>query len=611
MNWGRMIHNQSIVRLGILDQILQLNHFQNSIRLVSQTRGKVARVLIRKDFPSIGRSGPQNVASSCLSRPYALPLRGTIRPLRNRLRSQEVGMRILARRRKGTIRGDSIPVHRVNRKRPVQCMTHQSIILLYSPFHLKAPINACRAPQDQKVFFFLAILGYTSNITPKKRLWSGGSSFCWSEDTPFSTFYDANAISLLSVQLPNDHSASTSPRKTQSSENINTNFSPSGWHGKFNGDAEDYLGAKSNGNTPRGRTSPTKGRPNVHTPFRERPRPTEPKENIPPYDSTKMPPPPPSPMAPLPPRSPEKVPFSEEQWRETFKDPNWVYPGPPPMQSPRTGNMKRPKHPRKMSTANKRPTVPKPAHVSATIDKEDEGDASNEASSVLESEANHSSSDNAMDIDPALTPPSGMAHFSATGTHGQTYIDPITRIIRSAAPPPSQTNSDTDKDASRLNLSGFKKEVPFAPSQSGLKDLEDLKSTLPFPSAPSAIPGQSSAPQQLALPAPPRPPNALDKVTQSTFDQYMAYMHAYMAEWSMYNTKMLTHFNTRQNEVENELGNDWMSSIGMQGYAKYMRGVEEDFRVRKHWDVSWEKHRECMKALGKVREKAVKAQCSV
>ena len=316
-------------------------------------------------------------------------------------------------------------------------------------------------------------------------------------------------------------------------------------------------------------------------------------------------------MAPLPPKSPEKVPFFEEQWRETFKDPNWVYPGPPPTQSPRTGNMKRPKPPRKMSTANKRPTVPKAAHVSATIDREDEGDASNEASSALESEASHSSSGNAMDIDPALTPPSTTAHFSQTGAHNQTYIDPITRIIRSAVPPQSQVNGDTDQDASRLNLSDLKKAAPFVPSQSGLKDLDDLKSSLPFPSAPSAILGQSSAPQELALPAPPKAPKVPETVTQSTFDQYMAYMHAYMAEWSMYNTKILTHFNTRQNEVENELGNDWMSSIGMQGYAKYMRGIEEDFRVRRHWDVSWEKHRECMKALGNVREKAVKVNCSV
>ena len=446
-----------------------------------------------------------------------------------------------------------------------------------------------------------------SSITPRKRLGSGSSSFCLSEDTPFGTYYDANTDSLNSFQFPDNYSGTTSPRKAQSSESINTTFSPTGWHGKFNGDAEDYLGAKGNGVTPRGR-SPPKGRPTVHTPFRERVRPTASKENMPPYDSMMMPPPPP--MPPLPPKSPEKVPFSEEQWRETFKDPNWVYPGPPPVPSPRAGNTKRPKQPRKLSTANKRPTVPKPAHISATVDREDEGDASNEASSVLESEASNSSSGNAMDIDPALTPPSATPQFSQSTSHSQTYTDPITRIIRSAVPRQPQMNGDTDQDASRLNLSELKTAAPFAPSQGGLKDLDDLKSTLPFPSAPSAIPGQSSAPQQLALPAPPKPPNVPETITQSTFDQYMAYMHAYMAEWSMYNTKMLTHFNTRQNEVENELGNDWMSSVGTQGYIKYMRGVEEDFRVRNHWDVCWEKHRDCMRALGRVRDKAIKVNCS-
>jgi hypothetical protein len=43
------------------------------------------------------------------------------------------------------------------------------------------------------------------------------------------------------------------------------------------------------------------------------------------------------------------------------------------------------------------------------------------------------------------------------------------------------------------------------------------------------------------------------------------------------------------------------------GYGKYMRGVEEDFRVRAHWDVSWEKHRECLRGLGKVRERLLKS----
>lgn len=54
---------------------------------------------------------------------------------------------------------------------------------------------------------------------------------------------------------------------------------------------------------------------------------------------------------------------------------------------------------------------------------------------------------------------------------------------------------------------------------------------------------------------------------------------------------------------------DWMSAVGdgndKWGYKKYMQGVEEDVRVREHWDVSWERHRECVKGLGLMRERVL------
>ena len=409
----------------------------------------------------------------------------------------------------------------------------------------------------------------------------------------------ADTNSSASFHLPNDNAASSAPRKTQSSENINTNFSPSGWHGKFSGDAADYLGASRNGTIPRGRMSPPKGRSRPHTPLKERPKVAVPPENLPPNEGRPIPPPPPFPA-----EAPAKAKFSEDQWRQTFKEPTWAYPPPPPIHSPRVPNAKRTKPLRKMSAANKRPTISKPAFVSAS--GEDEGDASNEASSVPESDG---SSGNAMDIDPALTPPT--AAPPQTAPKPQDYTDPIARIIRSAVPPPqSGAKREADGEGS-LNLSDLKQTAPFAPSNSGLRDLNELKTTLPFPSAASAIPLQPSAAQQLSLPHPPKAPAIPDKVTQSTWDLYLTYIRAYMAEWNMFNHKMLAHFTTRQTEVETKLGSEWLGSVGNEGYLRYMKGVEEDFRVREHWDVSWEKHRECMKGLGRMKERAVKAKCTV
>lgn len=449
-----------------------------------------------------------------------------------------------------------------------------------------------------------------SSIPPKKRVRrinEPNDAFPFSKFDILTQAADANTNTSDSFNLQNDHAASSAPRKVQSTENINTNFSPSGWHGKFSGDAEDYLGPSRNGSTPRGRLSPPKGRSRPQTPLKERPKVAVATENLQPNGGRPIPPPPP--FAPVPTKSPGGTKFSKDQWDQTFKEPSWAFPPPPPIQSPRVGNGKRAKPLRKMSTVNKRPTVPRPAFVSSAVSGEDEGDASNEASSVLGSEG---SSGNAMDIDPDLTPPSAPTPQTATKPQAQTYTDPITHIIRSAVPPlPSRADRNTGGADSSLNLGDLKKTAPFVASNSGLKDLNELKTTLPFPSAASAIPLQSSAPQQLSLPHPPKAPAIPATVTQSSWDLYLTYIRAYMAEWNLFNHKMLNHFGTRQTEVETKLGKEWIGSVGDEGYARYMKGVEEDFRVREHWDVSWEKHRECMKGLGRVREKAVKAKCAV
>lgn len=87
----------------------------------------------------------------------------------------------------------------------------------------------------------------------------------------------------------------------------------------------------------------------------------------------------------------------------------------------------------------------------------------------------------------------------------------------------------------------------------------------------------------------------------------MAMMRSYMTGWNVFNAQMLAHFNERQASSESASAADWINAVGAGtekwGYGKYMQGVEEDFTVRTHWDVSWEKHRECMRALGGVRER--------
>ena len=429
----------------------------------------------------------------------------------------------------------------------------------------------------------------------------------------------ANTTLIHSSDAGN-HSAPAHPLRHPSSENINTNFSPSDWHGKF-GDAEEFLGATGSDYTsgraspPKGRASPPKGRA---SPPKGRVSPSKGRFRHPPSGYPKAPvpngqavgdgnpqmPPPPNPSAQVP--SPGKTSFSGEEWSQHFKESNWAYPPPPPPQSPRPGNQKRGKPLRKQSvTQQKRPVIPKPAAVTATIidDKEELEDTN----TALETERSSSSGNgSAMDIDPDPIAPSN--HDEQQGSRRQSAVG--AEHVSSPQPAhtslPNNANETPNVDAgAHLDFNDLKNTAPLAPSKSGLKDLDDLSNTLPFESRPSNRPAKPLAPQRLALPNPPKAPAVPDPVTHDSWDYYLTFMKAYMAEWNIFNRKMLSHFQTRQQRNETELGENWIGAIGEDGYARYVQGIEEDIRVREHWNVSCEKHRACMKDMGAVRQKVI------
>lgn len=435
-------------------------------------------------------------------------------------------------------------------------------------------------------------------------------SFPWDDENFLPIIIEADILN--SFRFRDVPSAPSSPFKSQSSENINSKFSPSDWNGKFGPKVEEYLVPPSRKNTSNGRTSPTKGRSSpfkakfqMHLPRRElsnssadsvstKPTGDERKPLRTSVDET--------------PQTSGPTIFSQEQWKQTFKEATWAIP-PPIIQSPRVGSTKRAKSPRKMSTANRRPAIPRPAFVATALNSDgDEEFASNEASSALESDVDRSSGDgSAMDIDsgPTQVPPAGTTAQQAVNK------DPPGDIIRSAIPPAAaeqSTQSNGNVDASHLHLSDLKNTVPFTSNNDGLKDLTEIGATLPFESRSSLTPGEPIVPHHLTLPNPPKAPLAPAHINQSTLRDYIASMRAYMQEWNSFNGSMLAHFNERQNIAENKLPHDWLGSSGWGGFARYTQGVEEDVRVREHWDVSWEKHRGCMQSLGKVREKALKGQ---
>ncbi|KAL8892419.1 MAG: hypothetical protein Q9215_000693 [Flavoplaca cf. flavocitrina] len=389
------------------------------------------------------------------------------------------------------------------------------------------------------------------------------------------------------------------PLRSHSSDTISVNFSPSDWHGKFTGKPEEYFDPQAKRtNASRGRSSPTKRQAPTINQVQPKSPGEEPER---PNGRSQMPPPPP-------PRQEDE--YSPDKWAPHFRPGTFKWPPPPPPGSaPARGvSRKRPVTPsRRVSKSMfKRQTVPKPASVAPAVDVADE-DTNEAVSSTVESGSSQESGNGTpMDLDTGNSPPNGV---DASGTQrASNHVDVVDNIPRPPIPPratvPPRRAPPQDK---HLNLGDLQNVAPFAPNQEGIKNLDDLSTALPFESKASGQAMKGPSPRELDLPQPPKPPNAPVLLTQPSWEQYIAGIRFYMTAWNVYNRQMLAHFNERQANSDPASAADWLNAVGVGtekwGYGKYMQGVEEDFRVRAHWEVSWEKHRECMKELGAVRER--------
>ena len=477
------------------------------------------------------------------------------------------------------------------------------------PFSGPRPLGTARSPRLPAPYWAIP-----SSVSPKRKrqqpAHSDKSRFHLSilNEVLHDANDDRSGSFTFPANEPNKKPANPPPLRSHSSESINLNFSPSDWHGRFTGKPEDYFAAPPRRtNAASGRTSPVRRR----SPERNQSQQGQARNGIPasqtPRDN------PPSNNPPPPPAQNER--YSPEKWAPYFKPEKFAWPPPPPpASSPIRGtSQKRRKAPsrRVSKSIHKRPTVPKPASVSTTVD-DTGGDGNVESVS-----SKSSSGSNAMDIDPAMPTPANETQHISHSRSPSAHHDGQEAASRPPVPPRHTGHSQVQplEDHAQLNLGDLKNVAPFAPSQEGLKDLKDLSTALPFESRASTHPPKPPSPQTLELPSPPKPPVAPEKLTQLSWERYIAQMRAYFFEWNSYNAMMLAHLNERQTTVESTLKPEWMSAVGegteKWGYTKYMQGVEEDFRVRAHWDVSWERHRECMRGLGAVREKLLGSSIKV
>jgi len=402
-------------------------------------------------------------------------------------------------------------------------------------------------------------------------------------DMQNTLFADTDPFSSFSIpHYTNKTPTGAPPLRSHSSDHIDTNFSPDGWHGR------SFETPASRTATPLRTVSPTENGRTRQQQRADAERASSNGETIGEDSSTT-----PKPTAPPPPPLGQEK-YSEKQWAPHLNDikfdtPQVSQPGSPIKQSNRKRTRARAP---KLSTAQ--PTV---------NDADDEPTASSALSESFESSKFNSDVD-PMDIDEPTPPknandkPVNGAPISSAQPNGTTHHPSRVPTL----PPRKGWQGQATSDAPHLNLGDLNSVYPIAPSNEGLANMNDIAMNLPFESRASETKPVTDEPlHRVELPKPPvcaRPPSSL---TVTSCARFCGQVHSYMEEWTKFTAKMVNLLSTRQ--VFNQ-GNAEFQLMDMEdiGYDNYMKGLEESRRTRAHFEVACENHYKTMQEFGLVRQ---------
>ncbi|EMD93252.1 hypothetical protein COCC4DRAFT_59120 [Bipolaris maydis ATCC 48331] len=387
--------------------------------------------------------------------------------------------------------------------------------------------------------------------------------------------------------------------KSRSEESINMKFSPSDWHGKFEGSNSYFAPDIPKGASGKGRTSPTRGRASQRNatdrnPFAAQPNPFTPTHPIPP--------PPPGPPPGLnfaqPPVAPHAAKFSPQDWQETFKDPHWVY------------NDAKETSPRRPSEATKRPKAPRKASVQQNGASKAQGqsDASRPKYQAFAEEPTNGDAD-AMDIDSG--PPSSDKKGATTGPTMpklNTTLPNTTPNGSSTAPPSTTTAKPPAEGLNGLGPDFIKPLVE--PQKNGLGGMASVGDALPFSSeASNSHPIKANAAKSLKYPEIPLAPPVPAKLDLASIDNYFERMGSYVKSYRNYCKVLTGHFAARSVEME-DLDDHFIRNRGETtkkvGFVSYLAKMEEDESVMETWKVAQERHIVALQQCADVRTKALK-----
>lgn len=420
----------------------------------------------------------------------------------------------------------------------------------------------------------------------------------------------------FSIPISHDTFTPTSA-KSRSQENINTNFSPNGWSGKFAG-SNDYFAPEPTARrrSPARRTGSRRG---LYTP--DSGSASESMPPPPPPDSTRptnvtAPPPPPDSTRP----ASLNGKFSEEEWKSTFKDASWTWP-PPPSTAPPTDS----KIGLRSKTGSRKngKLSSKSSHLSSASNTSNHATTGTRETPLVvdDDDPLPETEPDAMDID---TPPPGARPVSnpaeqptptSSTKEARVYSVPISEWrqqqeeaqqgipnAKRQARAPSTTEAKL-----KTNLEDLANVEPIGRSAAeggGLKNLADLSETLPFPSQPSSIGGSAkeTSSQALQIPALPKVPLPPAKWTKSSWSDYAARFAAYLQHHHQFNRGVLKYFEAREKVSEELMGvQGWLESSGG-SFEQYVVGVEGDEGMREIWGLEGERHREAVRGFERGRE---------
>ncbi|KAF2465534.1 uncharacterized protein BDR25DRAFT_360476 [Lindgomyces ingoldianus] len=417
----------------------------------------------------------------------------------------------------------------------------------------------------------------------------------------------------------NTTEATPNPFKSRSEESINMKFSPSDWHGKFQGAPDYFAPNMAKGTFGKGRTSPTRGRSSHRTASEKVPTSGQSQPPPPPTPFTEdlrgMPPPPPPPIPMnnnVPSGSasaPHPAKFAPEQWANTFKESGWAYPAPKKDTSPRRGSVtaaKRKPPSRKASTApNGTPIIDLPGG-SASSNTSSGTPRSKSARSSKQASVEEENGD-AMDIDSSTPPVEKPKPLAPEGGRGRAATEP-------SAPPKARAASESGTTSPTFDgLAGIANVEPFLPSTKvngeALDGLGDLKSTLPFESRASSIPAtKANKATRLQTPRVPEAPHPPDTLDASALTTYLNKMEKYVKAFNKYNQVMIEHFVARQVEAR-QLPEHFINRRGepsnKPGLESCTRWAKQDAEVLQTWSNSQVMHSLALEKCKEVRAKAL------